>query len=951
LPLLSGTRLGPYEIRTLVGTGGMGEVYRAVDTRLDRTVAIKMVSPQLAVDPQFRERFDREARTVSRLSHPNICTLFDIGHYDGSDFLVMEFVEGETLAQRLSRGPLPVDEALGIARQVADALTLAHREGIVHRDIKPANLMIGDDGLVRVLDFGIAKRGGPTDITQEGAIVGTLSYMAPEQLVHDGRITTATDVWSVGVVLYEMLTGTRPFSGRDDIERLRSIVTERPHPVGEGRSDLPRPVERLVERCLRKNPADRFSSAVELGLAIDNVRAGIEGAAEPRRVSFWWLAAAGVLALVALGIAVHSLIEGQQARRAREEGLPEVQRLIQEDDYPAAYALAEQLAQALPGDPALDDIWAAVGVTGSIDSQPQGAEVFYKPYASTDETWELLGQTPIEHVRLPRGSFRFLVRRQGYQDAHLAHALTAGFTLAPIVLRAVGEASDMVHVPADELPVNLSGFNSETLVRVGPFLIDRTEVTNRAYRDFVSSGAYTSGTGWPEGATPARYLDSTGRPGPAGWELGGYAAGTDEEPVGGVSWYEAAAFCSAQGKQLPTVYHWARATLAPREITAPLGPSIVPLSNFGGQGPAAVGAFAGMGPYGTFDGAGNVREWVLNASESGRRWILGGAWTDPDYMFSVPLSLPPDDRSAVNGFRCIQPLDGEGADTLAGPIDVSATDYRDARPVSDETFEVFARQFTSVPSTTAATVEERIETPTGSIRERVTMDAGYDGERLTVYVFLPSEGTPPYQAMIYFPALNAFQNGASSRTFFPGDYIVRSGRALVLPVYKGSFERWDPALELTGEEYFRATRQRLLHWRQDIGRTIDYLQSRDDIDAERIGYYGRSFGASMPLPLLALEPRIKVAVLHSAGFTYRRLPAEMDAVNYVSRVRIPILMMTGRHDYVFPYETSQRPLFALFGTPAADKRHVVYDAGHDPLPRSQFVREILSFLDRYFGDR
>jgi dipeptidyl aminopeptidase/acylaminoacyl peptidase len=220
---------------------------------------------------------------------------------------------------------------------------------------------------------------------------------------------------------------------------------------------------------------------------------------------------------------------------------------------------------------------------------------------------------------------------------------------------------------------------------------------------------------------------------------------------------------------------------------------------------------------------------------------------------------------------------------------------------------------------------------------------------MRVYVFLPPGGAPPYQAVVYFPALNAFQSKVSSTTFLPADYVVKSGRALVLPVFKGSFERWDSTLGLSGEEYLRALRQRLVEWRQDLGRTLDYLQTRGDIDMARLGYYGRSFGASMPLPLLALEPRLKTAILHSGGFTYRGLPAEADGVNYAPRIRIPVLMLNGRHDYVLPAETSQKPLFQMLGTPSVNKRYIVYDAGHDPLPRSQFVREILAWLDRYLG--
>jgi dienelactone hydrolase len=559
--------------------------------------------------------------------------------------------------------------------------------------------------------------------------------------------------------------------------------------------------------------------------------------------------------------------------------------------------------------------------------------------------------TPLKEIRLPRGPVRFLIEKEGFEPVYLAQALTTAFRPAPIDLQPKGTLADMVAVPGDTLAVSLSGFNSEALTTIGPFRIDRTEVTNRAFKEFVDSGGYQQAGFWVATEGQRRALrDATGRSGPATWELGEPPVGRGDEPVGGVSWYEASAYCAFRGKQLPTVFHWARAALASREIIEPLGPAIVPLSNFSGKGPAAVASYAGMGPYGTYDLAGNLREWSWNTSTAGRRWILGGSWRDPDYMFSVPFSLPPTDRAAENGFRCMRAEDSAPIPAaLLAPVDVTSPDYRNARPVSDEAYSLFAKQFAYVPATAPAPIEARDLTPTGTIRERVTLEAGYDHERFTVYVFLPRGGRPPYQAVVYFPALNPFQSRTSSAAFYPADYVVKSGRALVLPVYKGSFERWDEALGLNGEEYFRATRQRLLQWRQDIGRAIDYLGTRGDIDMTRIGYYGRSFGASMPLPLLALEPRLRVAVLHSAGFTYRRLPAETDAVNYAPHIRMPVLMMTGRHDYVFPLETSQTPLFEALGTPPNEKRHVVFDAGHDPLPRSQVVREILAWLDRYLG--
>ncbi|MQA31515.1 MAG: protein kinase [Luteitalea sp.] len=960
MSLDTGTQLGPYEIQTLVGVGGMGEVYRGRDTRLNRSVAIKVVSAQLASQEHFRERFDREALTISQLNHPNVCTLFDVGHHEGFDYLVMEFVEGETLAERLTRGPLPPTESLDVALQMAHGLANAHVHGIVHRDVKPANVMLTASGVVKILDFGVAKWDRPDTVTQTGLAVGTLAYMAPEQLLADGAITPATDVWALGAVLHEMLSGARPFRGRDAVSLFRSILHDPPPPL-----DLDQPVpaglRHIIKRAVAKDPDERYTTAAELAEELAVCRAQLSSTLQfprmkRRRMSHAWVAIGALAAVAVSVVGVRTVMDARRVTWAREFALPEIQRLVDEDRYADGFALARQAEDYLGDDPGLARAWPIVSVSASLVSEPEGATVEYKPYADVDGAWQVLGQTPLQEVRLPRGALRFRIQKEGYEPVHLAHALTATFEPPLIRLRAGSADQDTVDVPGETLPVNLSGFNSEDLVDLPAFTIDRTEVTNRAFKAFAEAGGYQDPRYWRHGGRPSSspaFVDTTGRPGPATWELGDFPTGRGDEPVGGVSWYEAAAYCGFRGGQLPTVYHWARAALAPREIAAPLGPAIVPLSNFAGRGPAPVGKFGGMGPYGTFDMAGNLREWTWNSSSSGRRLVLGGSWDDPDYMFSVPFSLPPDDRSPANGFRCIRVSgDAAVAASLLEPVDVSSSDYRDARPVSNEIFNVFAKQFAYVPAkpgAAGATVDARDQTPSGAPRERVTLSVGYNDERMTVYVFLPSEGKPPYQALIYFPALNAFQNRASSAAFYPADYVARSGRALVLPVFKGSFERWDPALNLTGEEYLRAARLRLVQWRQDLGRTIDYLEVRGDIDADRIGYYGRSFGASMPLPLLSLEPRLKLAVFYSGGFTYRALPAETNAVNYVSRVKIPVLMLNGRHDYVLPYETSQRPLFELFGTPAADKRHVIFEAGHDPLPRSQVVREILTWLDRYFG--
>jgi pimeloyl-ACP methyl ester carboxylesterase len=203
--------------------------------------------------------------------------------------------------------------------------------------------------------------------------------------------------------------------------------------------------------------------------------------------------------------------------------------------------------------------------------------------------------------------------------------------------------------------------------------------------------------------------------------------------------------------------------------------------------------------------------------------------------------------------------------------------------------------------------------------------------------------------VVFFPGLGAFAGRSPGANFQPQDFVPKSGRAFVMPVYKGSFERWDPFLTLQGDEYFRMFRAHLFQWRQDLGRTLDVLTTRPDIDASRIAYWGASFGASSGFPLVALEDRLKVAILAPGGFTFRIQPPEVDAINYVSHVTMPVLMIGGRHDYVFPLESSQKPMFERLGTPVDQKRHVVFDAGHGDFPRSELIREVLGWLDRYLG--
>src|SRR5713226_280057 len=275
MPLAPGTHLGPYEISAPLGAGGMGEVYRARDTRLERTVAIKIMPAQLSSDPVRKQRFEREAKTISSLNHPHICVLYDVGSQHGVDYLVMECVEGETLAKRLEKGPLPLEQVLKFGMQIADALDKAHRSGVVHRDLKPGNIMLTPGG-AKLLDFGLAKPAVPlataatltaaakqSPVTEQGTIIGTFQFMSPEQ-VEGNEVDGRSDIFSLGAVLYEMLTGLRAFEGKSQLSVASAILEKEPAPISSVKPMTPPALDHAIKKCLAKLPDERWQSASDL---------------------------------------------------------------------------------------------------------------------------------------------------------------------------------------------------------------------------------------------------------------------------------------------------------------------------------------------------------------------------------------------------------------------------------------------------------------------------------------------------------------------------------------------------------------------------------------------------------------------------------------------------------------------------------------------------------------
>jgi serine/threonine protein kinase/formylglycine-generating enzyme required for sulfatase activity len=991
-----GVVIGSYRIDGILGRGGMGVVYRATDTRLNRPVAIKFLSKAF-LDASAGRRFQREAQLASALNHPHIVTVHDVGEYAGSQYLVTEFVDGGTLEEWRHAEPRTWRQVAELLIGVADALATAHAASMLHRDVKPANVLVSRSGYAKLADFGLAKtvQETPADdasasYTRAGAVIGTPAYMSPEQI--SGRVLDArSDIFAFGVVLYEMLASRRPFDGATELDLMHAVMHHEPEPLPV---EIPEPLRTIVAKAIEKDPAERYQSMRDLVVDLKRVARRTDAGAAPGAAGFatqppvgssvaqppavssaahstlstrrarrpaYAIVAALVLAVLAAGS--FAWYRSAQARWAHEAAIPEVARLTDRGDYRAAFDLAERAKRFASDDALLRSLTPLFTVTYSVTSTPPDASVFVRSYSDETESWQLVGRTPLT-ANVARRALRWRVEKPGFEPAELARSSeddVSGTNAIDVALQRTGTEPGMVFVPGGTIAQSVNGMGIQA-ADVAPYFIDRYEVTNAEYKEFVVSGAYERASYW-EGIAIEKdggplawddamrlFVDTTGRPGPATWELGDYPAGQAQYPVTGISWYEASAYARFRGKTLPTVYHWANAALPSGGGLGGLMASVVPASNYASAGPAPVGRYRGLGPYGTYDMHGNVSEWAANFDRSGRVWTLGGNWQDAPYNFSAALARPPLERSPLVGFRLARNASAAAVpDALLAPLDLAVA-LTGRKPASDDVYAAYAEQFSYQPGALNATEPETLETTDDWIRQRVTVDTGY-GERMDIVLFVPRRFQPPYAALVYFPPFDAMTFKASSSTITPGhpvggplDFVVKSGRVVVQPIYQGTYERFRAPLPFGNPLELQ---RRWVDWRWDMGRTLDYLETRADVDAKRIGYVGVSFGATFPLHLPAVERRFRAALFISGGLFYLQLPAPLEPVTYAARITMPVLMINGRFDYLNTPE-SQARLFDLLGTPAADKRRALVDSGH-LMPRAEILRESLGWLDEQFG--
>jgi dienelactone hydrolase len=529
----------------------------------------------------------------------------------------------------------------------------------------------------------------------------------------------------------------------------------------------------------------------------------------------------------------------------------------------------------------------------------------------------------------------------------------------------------MVRIQGTQFKANLLPLDSQTLplLDLSDFLIDRYEVTNRQFKEFVEAGGYQKPEYWKHKfvkdgvelswqAALKLFVDQTGQPGPATWEHGDFPKGQEDYPVGGVSWYEAAAYAEWAGKRLPTVYHW---SLAAGDFLRVDVAFVIPLSNFGGKGPAPVGTFQGMTSHGVYDMAGNVKEWCFNEVPEGDRVIAGGGWKEPEYMFSYGDKYLPFFREANFGFRCMKLLMGEAVwEQARGPVQ-----YRpqprlgDQEPCPDLVFDAYRRLYDYDKSELQPTIEAREDLSIHTRLERVSFNAAYGNERVIAYLYLPRTGQPPFQTVVYWPgrfalSLHSIAGYISTDTF---ERHTKGGRAFVFPVLQGTFERIAPPEkqgkttapgDSIGDKMAHVPANGIM-WVKDFERTIDYLATRpEEFDINKLAYEGLSWGGIWGGVVPAIESRIKVAVILGGGLDLD-LPPECSQVNFAPRIKIPILLQGGRYDVLFPVESNQKTFLGLFGTTQEDKQHRIYETGHSCWLKNEVAKDELDFLDKYLG--
>lgn len=675
------TVVGKYKIIEVLGKGGMGIVYKAEDTKLKRIVALKFLSPELIRDKEAKVRFILEAQAASALEHNNICTIHEIDETEDEQmFIVMACYDGETLKAKIEKGPLLIEEAVNITLQVAKGLLKAHKREIIHRDIKPANVMITSDGVVKILDFGLAKLTDQTRITKTATTLGTVAYMSPEQTRGEG-VDHKTDIWSLGVMLYQIVTGQLPFKGDYEQAVVYSILKQKPEPMNKLRAEVPAELEEVVQKSLQKDGKKRHQKIDDVISILETFKSKLEKGRlylsdqeierRKKRKKYLYVG----LAIFAISIVVVALFLWQSSKARRIDTLVENLRpTVEAGQFDEVFNILNDSGVALKTLKD-NDLVMQMGGNLSVQTTPTGAvvtlaRILSEPALSRGEE-SAIGTSPIIDHSLVVGEYLVKLTLDGMNPLEFLVQIVPGESLE-IRRTLLEEKEEFIRMAKIDEGLSPNGQSIPT------FLIDKYEVTNADFFEFVAAGGYRDKKYWPENImidevlTPwesaiKKLVDKTGIAGSRLWSGGRYPEGKENHPVMGISWYEAQAYASWAGKNLPTWNQWWQASLGGTEDARPWGNDVRTTqlrANFGFKGTQSAGYYPlGVSPFGCFDMAGNVREWLLDYSDANPKFrtVVGGSWKDPEYMFepSHAESFDPDFASEDIGFRCVKNISKE----------------------------------------------------------------------------------------------------------------------------------------------------------------------------------------------------------------------------------------------------------------------------------------------------
>jgi len=968
-----GKTISHYKILEKLGGGGMGVVYKAKDTKLDRIVALKFLPPHLNLDEESEKRFISEAKAASSFDHPNICTIYEIDKTDADQlFIAMACYEGETLKKKLENGPLKIDVTVDIALRVAEGLSKAHKKGIVHRDIKPANIFITNDNIVKILDFGLAKVSTQTRLTTMGTTMGTVTYMSPEQTKGE-EVDHRTDIWSLGVVMYEMLTGQLPFKGDYEQAVIYSVMNDPPALISTLTQNIPVGIENIIFKMLEKDPSMRYESIDEL---LINLKRLINDNTERITIT-------GNKEIKFTQLIKNIFVKDKKQSKIENAKLliPKIKSLTENSKYFEAYELALQTENTLSNDPALQELMPVISDNLTINSQPKGAKVYLKRFppekneGSTDRHY--IGVTPIINLRIARGDYKIEIEKDGYTTveriassslnrAEASLGVSTDIIIDINLLPAKDSPEDMAFVPGGKYKLISWGAPTDLEVQLGEYFIDKYAVSNEQYKSFVNDGGYLTARYWKypfvKDGMEVKWkeamkllVDKSGLPGPRNWLNQEYPDGKANHPVTNICWYESAAYAEYKNKKLPTIFEWEKAARNGEYthfvgIVMPWGLMDTKKSgneraNFNGRSTLEINSNEfGISPFGCYNMAGNVKEWCLNEMANDYS-ATGGSWEDPIYMWGDYSTFDGFFESGSLGFRCVQLSvighGDQGAFKIATdkPVPVYT-------PVEESVYKGFLSHFRYDKKNLEPEVIE-VQENENWIKEKISF-AGEGNDRIIAYLYLPLRAQKPFQCITFIPGMDVFysRNLAQEAEWILGPH-VKAGRAMFTVVMKGMTEReWGLDYSKPDTNSVEYRNLMVLH-SSELNLGLDYLETRSEINVDKTSYIGFSWGSGSRLIFAGANNRFKSCVFIGGGIDERMLPTlpEVNPINYAPYIKVPKLLLNGKQDEEHLYKTRMMPLYNLLCEP---KKLAMVDGGHLPSLEVR-VPIINNFLDETLG--